>query len=118
MSSLLIRNATILTMNDVFDIVEGDVLVRAGRIVAVGDVPDERVDRVIDAAGGYVLPGFVQTHVHLCQTIFRGYADDLALLDWLRTRIWPLEAAHTPASLAAAARLAATSSSSAARPRY
>jgi 5-methylthioadenosine/S-adenosylhomocysteine deaminase len=106
--SLLIRNATILTMNDAFDIVEGDVLVRAGRIVAVGDVPDERVDRVIDAAGGYVLPGFVQTHVHLCQTIFRGYADDLALLDWLRTRIWPLEAAHTPASLAAAARLAAT----------
>jgi 5-methylthioadenosine/S-adenosylhomocysteine deaminase len=106
--SLLIRNATILTMNDALDIVEGDVLVRDGRIAAVGDVPDERVDRVIDAGGGFVLPGFVQTHVHLCQTIFRGYADDLALLDWLRTRIWPLEAAHTPASLAAATRLAAT----------
>ncbi|MDP1570529.1 MAG: 5'-deoxyadenosine deaminase [Vicinamibacterales bacterium] len=106
--SLLIRNATILTMNDACDIVEGDVLVREGRIVAVGEVPDIRPERVIDAGGGYLLPGFVQTHVHLCQTIFRGYADDLALLDWLRTRIWPLEAAHTPASLAASARLAAT----------
>ncbi|MFP5378289.1 MAG: 5'-deoxyadenosine deaminase [Vicinamibacteria bacterium] len=105
---LLLRNATILTMNDAFDVVEGDVLVREGRIVAVGEVPDGPVDRVIDAAGAYVLPGFIQTHVHLCQTIFRGLADDLALLDWLRTRIWPLEAAHTPASLAAATRLAAT----------
>lgn len=106
--TLLIRNGTILTMNDAGDVVEGDVLVRDGRIAAVGDVPDERTDRVIEAAGCYVLPGFVQTHVHLCQTLFRGYADDVTLLDWLRTRVWPLEAAHTPASLRAAARLAAT----------
>ena len=54
------------------------------------------------------LPGFIQTHVHLCQTLFRGYADDLALMDWLKQRIWPMEAAHTPASLAAAATLAAS----------
>jgi 5-methylthioadenosine/S-adenosylhomocysteine deaminase len=44
----------------------------------------------------------------LCQTLFRGYADDLPLMDWLRRRIWPMEAAHTPHSLRAAARLAAT----------
>jgi 5-methylthioadenosine/S-adenosylhomocysteine deaminase len=62
---------------------------------------------VVNCGGNYVLPGFVQTHVHLCQTLFRGYADDLALLDWLKRRIWPMEAAHTPASLAASARLAA-----------
>ena len=55
-----------------------------------------------------MLPGFIQTHIHLCQTLFRGYADDLPLMDWLRTRVWPMEAAHTPASLRAAARLAAT----------
>ncbi len=108
MPSLLIRNATILTMNDALDLVEGDVLVRDGRIAAVGNVGDAPVvDRVIDAHSGYLLPGFVQTHVHLCQTLFRGYADDLALLDWLKTRIWPMEAAHSPGSLAAAARLAA-----------
>jgi 5-methylthioadenosine/S-adenosylhomocysteine deaminase len=107
MSSLLIRNATILTMNAALDIVSGDVFVRDGRIVAVGDVGDTYANRIINAGGSYVLPGFVQTHIHLCQTLFRGYADDLALLDWLKLRIWPMEAAHTPASLAASARLAA-----------
>ena len=63
---------------------------------------------MIDARGGYVLPGLIQTHVHLCQTLFRGFADDLPLMDWLRTRVWPMEAAHTPATLRAAARLATT----------
>jgi 5-methylthioadenosine/S-adenosylhomocysteine deaminase len=83
------------------------VSIRDGRIAAVG--PDAAAngkhDRVVDAGGGYVLPGFVQTHVHLCQTLFRGYADDLPLMDWLRRRVWPMEAAHTPDSLRAAARL-------------
>jgi len=104
---LLVRNATILTMNDAFEVIEGDVLIDAGRIVSLGAVDPPPLTPVIDADGDYLLPGFVQTHVHLCQTLFRGYADDLALLDWLRTRIWPMEAAHTPRSLAAAASLAA-----------
>lgn len=105
--SLLIRDATIVTMNDALDVIEGDVFIEERRIQAVGDVGDVRPDRVINASGSYLLPGFIQTHIHLCQTLFRGYADDLALLDWLKQRIWPMEAAHTPASLAAAARLAA-----------
>lgn len=104
--SLLIQNATVLTMNDRLDIVEGSVSIREGRIAAVGAVAAPH-DRVIDARGQFVLPGLVQTHVHLCQTLFRGYADDLELMEWLRTRVWPMEAAHTPRSLAAAARLAA-----------
>ena len=96
-------------MNDAFEVLEGDVLVRDGRIARIGATPgDQRVDRTIDGRGAYLLPGFIQTHIHLCQTLFRGYADDLALLDWLKTRVWPMEAAHTPASLAAAARLAAS----------
>ena len=94
-------------MNDALDVLSGDVLVQGGRIVAVGDVGDVTAERVINAAGDILLPGLIQTHVHLCQTLFRGYADDLALLDWLKQRIWPMEAAHTPRSLAAAARLAA-----------
>jgi 5-methylthioadenosine/S-adenosylhomocysteine deaminase len=105
--SLLVRNATILTMNDALDVIEGDVFVDDGRISLVGDIGEIRVDRVINAAGNYLLPGFIHTHVHLCQTLFRGYADDLALLDWLKQRVWPMEAAHTPASLRAAARVAA-----------
>jgi len=105
-SSTLFRNATILTVNDRMDVVTGAVSVRDGRIAAVGPEPSEPYDVSIDASGHFLLPGFVQTHVHLCQTLFRGYADDLRLLDWLRTRIWPMEAAHTPASLHAAAQLA------------
>ena len=95
-------------MNDAFEVIEGDVLVRNGRIAAIGRLGEHKVDRTIDGRGCYLLPGFIQTHIHLCQTLFRGYADDLALLDWLKTRVWPMEAAHTPASLAAAARQAAS----------
>ena len=107
MSALLIRGGSILTMDDAGTIVHGDVSVRDGRIVAVGEAAPGPHDTVIDASACLVLPGFVQTHIHLCQTLFRGYADDLALIDWLRQRIWPMEAAHTPASLRASARLAA-----------
>jgi 5-methylthioadenosine/S-adenosylhomocysteine deaminase len=106
--SLLIRGGTILTMNDQFEIVSGDVSIRDRRIAAIAPSIAEPHDRVVEARGGYVLPGFVQTHIHLCQTLFRGYADDLPLMDWLRTRVWPMEAAHTPQTLKAAARLAAT----------
>jgi 5-methylthioadenosine/S-adenosylhomocysteine deaminase len=94
-------------MNDALDIVDGAVSVRDGRIVSVGAEPAEKHDRVIDARGAYLLPGFIQTHVHLCQTLFRGYADDMPLLEWLRRRVWPMEAAHTPQTLRASARLAA-----------
>src|SRR5881397_4042850 len=106
--SLLIRGGQIVTLNDRHDIIDGDVSIKDGRIAAIGSNIAERHDKVIDAAGGYILPGFIQTHIHLCQTLFRGFADDLPLMDWLRTRIWPMEAAHTPATLRAAARLAAT----------
>ena len=106
--SLLIRGGTILTMNDRFDVVDGDVSIRDGRIAAIGSSLTGAHDRVIDARGGYVLPGLIQTHIHLCQTLFRGFADDLPLMDWLRTRVWPMEAAHRPDTLRAAARLATT----------
>ncbi len=109
--ALIVRGATIVTMNDAFDVIEGNVVVRDGRIVSVGPAAgsaDGGAGRVIEAHGSYLLPGFIQTHIHLCQTLFRGYADDLALLDWLKTRIWPMEAAHTAPSLAAAAQQAAS----------
>jgi 5-methylthioadenosine/S-adenosylhomocysteine deaminase len=106
--SLLIRQATILTMNDALEVIEGDLWIEDGRIAAIGTPPPEaRPDQVIDASGCLVLPGFIQTHVHLCQTLFRGAADDLPLLAWLKERIWPLEAAHDDRSIGVAARLAA-----------
>jgi cytosine/adenosine deaminase-related metal-dependent hydrolase len=54
---------------------------------------------IIDAKGLTILPGFVQAHIHLCQTLFRNQADDLELLDWLSKRIWVYEAAHTEETL-------------------
>jgi 5-methylthioadenosine/S-adenosylhomocysteine deaminase len=107
MPSTLIHGATIITMNDRLDVIEGSVSVVDGRIAAVGEVPDGDWDRILNARGAYLLPGFIQTHIHLCQTLFRGYADDMPLLDWLRRRVWPMEAAHSPATLRASARLAA-----------
>jgi 5-methylthioadenosine/S-adenosylhomocysteine deaminase len=106
---LLIRGGTVLTMNDDWDVVTGDVAVEDGRIVSVGGAAADPAPgtTIIDAAGSLVMPGFVQTHVHLCQTLFRGMADDLTLLEWLQYAVWPLEAAHDARSLRAAARLAA-----------
>ncbi|HSS21768.1 MAG TPA: 5'-deoxyadenosine deaminase [Pyrinomonadaceae bacterium] len=104
MTSILIKNGTLLTMDANDTIVRGDLLIYDDRIVGVGGTGND-ADTVIDATGCAVLPGFVQTHIHLCQTIFRGAADDLSLLDWLKRRVWPLEAAHTGASIRASARL-------------
>jgi 5-methylthioadenosine/S-adenosylhomocysteine deaminase len=106
-SSLLVRGGLVITMNERRDIVDGDVSIRDGRIAAIASNITAPHDRVIHARGGYILPGFIQTHIHLCQTLFRGFADDLRLMDWLRTRIWPMEAAHTADTLRAAANLAA-----------
>ena len=103
--SILIRNGTIVTMDQHSSIVRGDVLIRDGRIAEVGETIDADVDEKIDASGSAVLPGFVQTHIHLCQTLFRGAADDLALIDWLKKRVWPMEAAHTADSVRASAQL-------------
>ena len=107
-NSLLIRNGTIVTMDQKNSIVRGDVLVRDGRIAGVAPKINDSVDEVIDANGCAVLPGFVQTHIHLCQTLFRGAADDLSLIDWLKKRIWPMEAAHSPQSIRASAQLGMT----------
>lgn len=99
MASKLIRNAVIMTMNGNDDIFEGDLLIEGNKIARIGTDIRDRADEVIEAGGKVLLPGFVQTHIHLCQTLFRGRADDMALIDWLRKRIWPLEAAHDEESV-------------------
>jgi len=104
MSTILIRNGTLVTMDPANTIVRGDLLIAGGRISGVGG-SGQNADTVIDADGCAVIPGFVQTHIHLCQTIFRGAADDLALIDWLKQRVWPMEAAHSASSIKASARL-------------
>lgn len=99
MATTVIRDALIVTMNAADEVVRGDVKIEGNTITAVGGKQDADGCRVIEAGGRVLLPGFVQTHVHLCQTLFRGCADDLELMDWLRKRIWPLEAAHDAESV-------------------
>ena len=67
LSIILIKGGTLLTMDSHDSIVRGDLLIRDGRIASVGKL-GQSADVVIDAAGCAVLPGFVQTHLHLCQT--------------------------------------------------
>ena len=100
-STLLIRGGALITMDAGRRVVpKGDLLISKDRIEAMGPRVRTRAPvRVIDARGTAVLPGLVQSHVHLCQALFRGMADDLPLLDWLRKRIWPLEAAHDAPAL-------------------
>ncbi len=62
-------------------------------------------EKELDLEGRIVLPGLIQTHVHLCQTLMRGLAERVPLKDWLRDRIWPLEAAHDPETIRASVRL-------------
>jgi 5-methylthioadenosine/S-adenosylhomocysteine deaminase len=108
----LIRGGIVVTCDPQARVLPADVLVRGSKIHAitaradgVPPAPLSRLVPVLDATGCAVIPGFVQAHVHLCQALFRGMADDLPLLDWLRRRIWPLEAAHDEASLTASAEL-------------
>ncbi|HET7114252.1 MAG TPA: 5'-deoxyadenosine deaminase [Pyrinomonadaceae bacterium] len=104
MTSILIKNGSLVTMDASNSIVEGELLIVDGKIADVG-ARGRSADLVIDATDCAVIPGFVQTHIHLCQTIFRGAADDLSLIDWLKKRVWPMEAAHSASSITASARL-------------
>lgn len=96
MATLLVRGASVLaTMDDAGrEIADGGLFARDGVIEAVGpasDLPTE-ADEVVDAAGGVVIPGLVNTHHHLYQNLTRAVPAgvDAPLFDWLTAhyRIW------------------------------
>lgn len=105
---ILIKDTAIITLDPQNRILQGSVVIENGHIASIestASLSTSGFDEIIDGQDRVLLPGFVQTHIHLCQTLFRGAADDLALIDWLKQRIWPMEAAHTAESLYASARL-------------
>lgn len=123
---LIVLNGTVLTMDSAFGVIEnGAVVVEDGRIVAVDSVkrlrdvipefntvspgadPSQMFNallahnrgggyQLIDAKGGIILPGLVNSHTHAAMTLFRGLADDLPLMTWLQDHIFPAEAKLTP----------------------
>lgn len=107
MSEVIFRGGTILTMDDDFSIAKGDVACRDGVLVQVGGeyTPQDSDYSVLDAENHLVLPGLVQSHVHMCQTLARGRADNLELLDWLHKVVWPYEGALDHEDVAVSAKL-------------
>jgi len=95
LSSLRIANGTVLTMTpDCAPIPGGVVCMDGGLISYAGPAegaPPHSGEEIIDAGGCVVLPGLVNAHTHLAMTLFRGYADDMALQTWLEDWIWPAE---------------------------
>jgi cytosine/adenosine deaminase-related metal-dependent hydrolase len=109
MSRLLIEGGTLLGLTTPDDVrPDTDLYAEDGRIRAIGAqaraLAPEGVER-LDARGHWVLPGFVQAHLHLCQTLLRNGPDDLELLPWLAQHVWPGEAAHDSWTMSVSARL-------------
>ncbi len=95
---LIIKAGILLTMNHGLEVLRDTVVVVSkGRIVDI--LPEDRdqvsyepAKEVLDASGHMVLPGLVNAHTHAAMTLFRGYADDLPLKQWLFDKIFPAEA--------------------------
>jgi cytosine/adenosine deaminase-related metal-dependent hydrolase len=104
---LVIRGGLLLPMVSDHESFNGNVSVHDGRISAItrGSNGDSESALVLDASGAAVLPGFIQGHVHVVQSLLRHQADGLELLDWLRLRVWPYEAALDGDGVEAAAEL-------------
>ncbi|PLX15804.1 MAG: N-ethylammeline chlorohydrolase [Candidatus Muiribacterium halophilum] len=106
---LILKNGTLLTYNSKGDFIKKncDIKIVDDKITDICEpntIITENSD-CIDCTDKYITPGFIQTHIHLCQVLFRGSADDMELLDWLKKRIWPLESLHTKSSIDISSRL-------------
>jgi len=91
---MIIKNGTVLTMdskNSVFE--NGFLCVQGDTISHIGDGSIEtfKPKKTIDAKEGLILPGLVNAHTHAAMSLFRGLADDLPLMEWLNSYIFPVE---------------------------
>jgi 5-methylthioadenosine/S-adenosylhomocysteine deaminase len=112
---LVVTGGTVLAMTPgAQPIAAGAVAIRDGAIAAVGPATEMaaagHARRVLDAEGGLILPGFVNTHTHLAMTLLRGLADDLPLQVWLQEHVWPAEAHLTAQTVGLGTRWAAVES--------
>lgn len=110
LTSTLYTNATILTLNPSREVIlDGALLVTGSRIASIGktstftSLPPNTT--TISLKGRIILPGLINTHSHLAQSLLRGLAEDLPLHSWLCDAIWPLEACYDAEDGYIAARL-------------
>ena len=95
-TEIVIRGGTLLTMVEEDSPIHDALLtIRGNRIIDIrsGRHPDPSDAEVIDARDGIIMPGLVNAHGHTAMTLFRGFADDLPLKEWLFTKIFPAESA-------------------------
>ena len=95
----LIHGGIIVTVDPDFRIImDGMIGISGGTIRLIEakkrGCPFPEAEQKIDAGGGIIMPGLVNTHTHMPMTLFRGLADDLPLHEWLNQYIFPAEAAH------------------------
>jgi len=100
MANILIKDGYIITVDMQRHIFKkGAVLIRDNKIAAVGKTEEvqklDKMDIVIDARNKIVMPGLIDTHVHLAQAMIRGCADDVSLITWLKDRVWVLQGNYT-----------------------
>ena len=97
--SILIENGYVLTMDQKRRIIRnGSVLIEGQKIAGIGkrdELAKEKAELVIDARNMIVMPGMIDTHVHLAQALIRGCADDVSLVDWLKKYVWVLQGNFT-----------------------
>ncbi|MGE0392231.1 MAG: amidohydrolase family protein [Vicinamibacterales bacterium] len=111
--SLVVTNGQVVTMDGSRRVLpSGGVAIDRDRIVAVESTEELarhfRAEQAIDAGGGIIMPGLINTHTHAPMVLYRGLADDLALMDWLQKYIFPAEAKTvSPAFVRTGTRLAA-----------
>ncbi|WP_457752683.1 amidohydrolase family protein [Thermococcus sp.] len=92
--SILIKNGYVI-YGENLEIMKADIYIEGNKIVKVGKNLSAPADYVIDAKGKVISPGFINLHTHSPMGLFRGLADDLPLMDWLKNHIWPKEAKLT-----------------------
>ncbi len=107
---MLLVNGVVITMDPSRRIItDGAIRIEDDRIASVGKSADLRAqfpaEEPVDVHGQLILPGFVDTHVHLAQAMIRGCADDLELIDWLVKRVWVLQGNYSAEDGAASAQL-------------
>ena len=95
-----IYNARILTLDGGTDVIHGEIHIEGDTITYIGSGEDASQvllwDCEIDAENNLILPGFKNAHTHSAMTFLRSFADDLPLLEWLNTRVFPMEAHLKP----------------------
>ena len=95
MPNILLKNATIVTLNQANDILyNASLAISDDRIVALGETPANFTsDEVIDLSGRIITPGLYNAHTHAAMVFARGYAEDMPLDRWFNEGIWKLESA-------------------------